>query len=197
MNILFFADTHGDMDTLRTLKNKSSNADIVVCAGDISQMELHLPELIEYMDTFDKPVLMIHGNHEDDRGMKDLCEESDNVIFIHKGVHHVNDSIFMGYGGDGFSAKDPEFIRVANAFFKPEAKDKEKIILITHGPPHNTVIDNLNGDNRGNKSYREFIDDVKPHIAVSGHLHENSGKSHQIGRTLFMNPGKKGLLVNI
>ena len=47
MKILFFVDLHGDMDTLRTLKNKSSNADIVVCAGDISQMELNLPKLIQ------------------------------------------------------------------------------------------------------------------------------------------------------
>ena len=197
MNILFFADVHSDMDSLRTIKDKADKADILVCAGDISQMELQLPKIIEYLDTFNKPVLMVHGNHEDERGLKELCEQSDNIIFLHKGVHHINEYIFMGYGGDGFSTNDSEFTRVANAFFKPEAKDKEKIILITHGPPHNTVIDNLGGNNRGNKSYREFIDDIKPHIAVSGHLHENSGKKHQIGRTLFMNPGKKGVLINI
>lgn len=196
MRILFFADTHGDMEALRTIKTKSSDADMIVCAGDISQMEIQLPKIIEYIDTFNKPILMIHGNHEDDRGLRELCEQSENVIFLHKGVHHVNEYVFMGYGGDGFSTKDPDFTIVANAFFKKESKNK-KMVLITHGPPYNTVIDNLNGDNRGNKSYREFIDDVKPHIAVSGHLHENSGKTHSIGRTLFLNPGKDGILVNL
>jgi len=197
LNILFFADVHGDMNTFRNLKNKAAKADLVVCAGDISQMEINLPNLIEYLDTFNKPVLMIHGNHEDERRLKELCEQSNNLIFLHKAVHHINKYIFMGYGGDGFSTNDPEFTRVANAFFKKEAKDKDKIIFITHGPPYDTVIDNLNWDNRGNKSYREFIDDIQPHIAVSGHLHENSGKTHQIGRTLFINPGKKGVLINI
>ena len=197
MKILFFVDLHGDMDTLRTLKNKSSNADIVVCAGDISQMELNLPELIQYMDTFNKPVLMIHGNHEDEHGLRDLCDKFPNITFIHKGVHHIENAVFLGYGGDGFSTNDPEFVYVANAFFKPEAKDKERIILVTHGPPHGTVIDNINGDYRGNKSYRKFIEEVKPHVAVSGHLHETSGLHEKINRTFVINPGKDGVFVNI
>ena len=105
--------------------------------------------------------------------------------------------VFLGYGGDGFSVKDPDFTIVANSFFRNEVKRKKRVILITHGPAYNTGIDIIHNDARGNKSYREFIDDIQPHLAISGHLHENAGLHHKIGKTLFINPGKEGVFVEI
>ena len=197
MKILFFADMHGDMEALSIIKKKSSEVDIVVCAGDISIMEENLDNLVAQLNQLGLPVLMIHGNHEDDYRLRKLCEKYENITFLHKAVHHMDNYVFLGYGGDGFSTTDPEFVRVANAFFKPESKNKNTIILVTHGPAYNTGIDLINDDPRGNKSYREFIDDVKPHLVISGHLHENAGKHHTLGRTLFINPGKTGVTVEI
>jgi Icc-related predicted phosphoesterase len=197
MKILFFSDLHGDFATLRNLRKKSVETDLVVSAGDFSSMERDLPELVSQLNSFQKPVLMIHGNHEEEEGMRELCNQNENITFLHKAVHHVGDYIFMGYGGDGFSTNDSNFTKVANMFFKKEAKDKKRMILVTHGPPYNTKIDFLGNEPRGNKSYRQFIDDIQPHLAISGHLHENSGKHHKIGRTLFINPGKEGVIVNI
>lgn len=197
MKVFVFADMHGDMKVFSNLKNKAVNADILVCAGDISRMENNLKNILVQLNDFGKPVLMIHGNHEDERGLKDLCDSLNNIIFLHKAVHHVGPIVFLGYGGDGFSVKDPEFTLVANSFFRKEIQGKEKIILITHGPPYDSVIDVINGDLRGNQSYREFIDDIKPHLVIAGHLHENAGKHHKIGRTVFLNPGAGGVIVNI
>ncbi len=197
MKILFFSDLHGDFGILRNLKKKSSEADLVVSAGDLSTMERDLPELVSRLNSFNKPVLMIHGNHEDEDVMRKQCNKHENITFLHKAVHHVDDYIFMGYGGDGFSTNDPNFTKLANVFFKKEANGKRRMILVTHGPPYDTKIDVLGNEPRGNKSYRQFIDEIQPHLAISGHLHENSGKHHKIGRTLFINPGKEGVIVNI
>jgi uncharacterized protein len=197
MKILFFSDLHGDMEALKQLKKQSKDADIVVCAGDISVMEKNLPKILSELDAFKKPTLIIPGNHENEERLQNLCENHDNLIYLHKAVHKVEEYIFMGYGGDGFSTTDPTFIKVAFSFFKKEAKNIKRLILITHGPPYDTKIDDLDGVPRGNKSYREFIDDIKPHLAISGHLHENAGKHHKIGRTLFINAGKQGAFVNI
>lgn len=197
MNILFFADLHADMDVLSNLKTKAKDADKVVCAGDFSVMESHFDEVLEQMNSFGKEVLIIHGNHEDEDRLKNACKNYDNITFLHKGVVHQGDYVFLGYGGDGFSTNDPEFEHVANKFFKPESEGKKRIIMVTHGPPHGTKLDKIGGSFRGNKSYRKFINDVKPHLVISGHLHETAGKSQRIGRTLFINPGKDGVFVNI
>ena len=197
MNILFFADLHEDEKALAVLKTKAAEADLIVCAGDISNMENNLHGMMEKINRLGKPVLMIHGNHEDENGLREMCDEFENITFLHKAVHHIDDYVFMGYGGDGFSTNDPAFTRVAQNFFKPESQGKRRIILFTHGPPYGTKIDRIGEDNMGNKSYREFIDDVKPHLVISGHLHENAGKHDKIGRTLFINPGKEGAIVEI
>ncbi|AJF61116.1 TPA: hypothetical protein HA239_05340 [Candidatus Woesearchaeota archaeon] len=197
MKLLFFSDVHGDMKALDSLKAKSGQADNVICAGDFTVMENNIQKIMKQINSFRSPVLMIHGNHESEEMLKELCEKHDNITFLHKAVHHVGDYVFMGYGGDGFSTKDRYFEDVAAEFFRPQAIGKRRIILVTHGPPHGTEIDKVNGEYRGNKSYRKFIDDIKPHLVISGHLHENAGKSHKIGRTLFINPGKSGVFVDI
>jgi Icc-related predicted phosphoesterase len=196
MKILFFADLHGDMKAFSSLKAKSSGTDIVVCAGDFTSMERSINEIMKAIDSIGKLVLMLHGNHEDEDRVKELCPKYRNLRFIHKAVHHMSDYVFMGYGGDGFSTTDPEFVKVS-AFFKKEAQVKMMIILITHGPAYDTKIDVLGREPRGNKSYRKFIDEVQPHLAISGHFHENAGKHHRMGRTLLINPGKTGAIVNI
>jgi Icc-related predicted phosphoesterase len=197
MKVLFFSDVHGDMGALSSLKAKAKQADICVCAGDFTTMEKNIQPVMNALDGFGKPVLMIHGNHEDEDRVKELCDNHENLTFLHKAVHHVDDYVFMGYGGDGFSTNDPDFLKVAGKFFKKEAAGKRRIIFVTHGPAYDTKIDMLGREPRGNKSYRQFIDDVQPHLAISGHLHENAGKHHKIGRTLFLNPGKAGAFVDI
>ena len=197
MDVLFFTDLHGDMKTLKTVFKKSENSDLIVCAGDITNMEDRLTDILKVMNKMPKPVLLIHGNHEDGRRLKRHCEDFKNIIYLHKAVHHFENCVFMGYGGDGFSREDNDFIKVSNMFFKEEAKKKNIKILVTHGPPYGTEIDKVNMEYRGNRSYRQFIDEIKPQLVISGHLHENAGKHHKIGKTLFLNPGKEGVIVEI
>ena len=198
MKILFFVDLHGDMKALREIKERANDdVDVVVCAGDFTTMERGMGDVLKELNSLGKKVLMIHGNHEDEDGLREACENFENILFIHKAVHHIGEYIFLGYGGDGFSTNDKSFERVADEFFKHEALGKKRIILVTHGPPHGTILDDLGGDFRGNKSYKKFIDEVKPHVVVAGHLHENAGKHERVERTLYMNPGKNGVVLDI
>lgn len=196
MNLLFFTDLHGNMKVLDRLKNKAKEADGIVCSGDITVFENDFEKIMTNLSKMDKQVLIIHGNHENEDRMRELCEKHDNIKFLHKGVYHTGDYVFMGYGGDGFSTNDPEFERVAE-FFKQESKDKKRIVFFTHGPAYGTEIDKINGEHRGNKSYRKFIDDVQPHLVISGHLHENSGKTDKIGRSFIVNPGPNGAFIEL
>jgi uncharacterized protein len=188
---------HGDMKTMERLKNLSKDVDGVVCAGDVTSMERNLPNVMKKFSEFHSHVLMIHGNHEEPQNLKEHCDMYTNITFLHKGAFNVGDYLFLGYGGDGFSTNDPEFEEVAKKFFKPEIKDDKRIIFVTHGPAHGTELDKVAGSHKGSISYRKFIDDVKPHLVISGHLHENEGKSEKIGRTMFINPGRQGAIIEI
>jgi len=197
INVLFFADLHGKETYFNSVKNKSKKADIIVCAGDFTVMERNMSEIMTNLNELNKPVLVIHGNHEDPDAVKELCSLHNNLIFLHKGMHVVDNVVFMGYGGDGFSREDKTFEKVAKKFFGPNSRDKRRKILITHGPPYGTEIDKIGGSHKGNESYRKFIDEEKPHIVVAGHLHETAGKHQRIGHTLILNPGPKGVLVRV
>lgn len=200
MKLLLFSDVHGDFKALNVLKKASKKADIVISAGDISVMEKNIVDILEFLNSFNKPILHVHGNHENEFRLMELSQNFENLIFLHRAVHHYNEYVFFGYGGDGFSTFDPEFVKVSH-FFKKELQKNtsknKKTIFITHGPAYKTGIDLLGNEPRGNKDYRRFIDEIKPHLVISGHLHENAGKNHKIDNTLFINPGKKGVIVEI
>ena len=104
----------------------------------------------------------------------------------------------MGYGGDGFSIVDPLFTRIA-APFRRIINDNggKKTVLVTHAPPYGTKLDNVHGGHSGNKSIRKFIEKCQPCLLFCGHIHENSGKQDRIKKTVVVNPGPFGKIVEI
>jgi len=194
MKILSFVDLHGDILALKHIITEAKKADMVVCAGDISNFEQNLKRLISQLASTGKPTIMVHGNHESAELLKEICDQYDNMIFLHAGVFQANGISFIGFGGGGFSKVDKEFERFAA---KASNHLKGKIVLVTHAPPYKTMLDNINGEPCGNKSIRNFIMKERPKLAVCGHLHENAGLEDFIGPTRIINPGKKGKMVNL
>ncbi len=198
MKILAFVDMHGSKEALRKIKStaRKENVDYVVCAGDITIFGDEFEKLMKQLDEMGKTVLMVHGNHEGQEETRKLCEKSKNIVFLHKRVLDVGDYVFVGWGGGGFSKSDKQF----ENFIKkelPNIKKGKKILLVTHAPPHKTKLDDIWGEPAGCKSIRNFIEEHKPHTAISGHLHENSGKVDNIGKTMLINPGPWGIVIEI
>ncbi|MBD3202824.1 hypothetical protein GF327_00895 [Candidatus Woesearchaeota archaeon] len=198
MKVLAFSDIHGNLEILKLLQEKSKIAEINICAGDISSMSRNLIILMKRLNSLKNKTLLIPGNHENEDELKAASKNFENILFLHKGVHIINKNIFMGYGGGGFSMNDDGFSLVADNFFKKQSlSEMKRSVLVTHAPPFKTGLDKIMGEHRGNKSIRKFIDETSPHLAISGHFHENAGKTDQIGKTLLMNPGPKGMFVNL
>jgi Icc-related predicted phosphoesterase len=195
MRLLLFVDFHGNMRLFDALKKKSRMADMLVCAGDISQMGNNLHMILSKFDSLNKHMYIVHGNHESPDEMREACEDLGNVTFLHRAVNINGEHTFLGYGGGGFSQTDTEFQVVADNFFKKH--DLSKSILITHAPPYKTKVDLVHGEHVGNKSIRKFIDTAQPSLVVTGHLHENFGRTDIIGRTRIINPGNEGVIVQI
>ena len=121
-----------------------------------------------------------------------------NLNFIHKKHLVVDDYLFLGYGGDGFSIVDRKFEKLVKDFEKTIKENKgKKVILVTHGPPHKTRLDKLVSTHCGSKSIRNFIDRNKIDFHFCGHIHENSGKEDKIKNTKVINPGPFGKVVNV
>src|SRR3989344_8177126 len=154
MKILAFSDVHGNTKIIKHLLEKASNADILVCAGDISIFSNNLKQILEKFKKTQKQLLIIPGNHEDP---KDLENINDSIISIHKKTFRINNIVFVGYGTGGFSKVDKKFELFIKKV-KPTLRKDDKLVLVTHGPPFGTKLDKLPYfEHAGSISYRKAI----------------------------------------
>lgn len=195
MKILAFIDLHSDVKSLRRVLEKSSGVDLVIGAGDLSDWGKDIRKILLYFKKIDKPFLVIHGNHEDETDLKNICSDLKFPSYIHKKQYELNGYTFIGYGGGGFSLEDKEFER----FYKSlKIKKDSKVVFITHGPPYGTKCDYLQRCGfTGCRSYNKMIKELKPILHICGHIHENSSCKDKIGSTTVMNPGKEGKIIRI
>jgi len=196
MNILAFVDTHGSISAIDRLRKRAKNADIIVCAGDITVFERDLLFFLNRLNDFGKRVLIIHGNHEAENVMRKACEAYENIEFIHDKIVDAGNARFYGWGGGGFAMDDREFEKRSKRVMK-DIKPGTKLVLVAHAPPYKTKLDSINGDHNGNKSFTAFIKKNRPKLVVCGHFHENAGKQDKLSSTLIVNPGPKGMILKI
>ncbi len=201
MKILAFTDIHGSSVSLKRIeqKVKKQKPDLLVCSGDISIFERGIFSIMKRLNKIGKKIIMIHGNHEDAHTFLKYSKLFTNLVFVHKKSCIENNVLFLGYGGGGFSETDREFEIIAKEkFLKAINENKyKKIILLTHAPPYGTIVDKIGKNYCGNRSIRKFIEKNKIDFHICGHLHENFGKEDKIGKTIIINPGPFGKIVEI
>jgi len=197
MKILALTDLHGDVSILKSLIKKviTSEIDIIVIAGDLTQFETNLNYLLAKLNSMNKPVLIIPGNHEDDEHLTETAKAYPNLICFNKKAVEFQGYLFLGYGGGGFSLEDSQFKWLARQWYSEY--QNQKIILVLHGPPFGTSLDKIDNRHVGNKDFRSFIERIKPKLVICGHLHENAGKLDTIGEIKLINPGWEGMIVEM
>lgn len=199
MKLLAFTDIHGSSTALKRIeqKVKAQKPDLLVCAGDVSIFERGIISIMRRLNRLNTQLLLIHGNHEDEKTFIKFSKLFKNINFIHKKYFFKDDALFLGYGGGGFSLIDKGFEKFAEYHFKKIIKENrdKKIILVTHAPPYKTNLDRLVEGHCGNKSIRHFIERNKVDFLICGHLHENFGKEDKIGKTKILNPGPFGKII--
>ncbi len=195
MDILAFVDTHGFGKELNNVIKRSKEADILVCAGDITWFGKDLDKLLKKLSKIDKIILMIPGNHEEGEGLAKLCKKYKNIRYVHRKSFRLGKKVFFCWGGGGFSRRDVMFEKGMKEFKKTLRKDDE-VILVTHGPPYKTKLDDL-GDHVGNRSYNKAIKILKPVLYICGHLHETFKVQQVIDKTFVINPGPDGEILEV
>jgi uncharacterized protein len=191
MRIFAFTDIHAHQGALAELATRVQEADVVLCAGDMSVFGMGLYEVLELMNSWNKPIYLIHGNHEDEEVLVDVNEHFSNLHFVHgKEVEHEGLAI-LGWGGGGFSKQDPELKEFAKQY-----TPKANRVFMIHGPPYGTAADKMEGWGYvGCKTRREVIEKLQPFLVLCGHIHENFGAQDKIGKSIVLNPGPLGKFI--
>jgi len=197
MKFLTFVDLHEDNKYLKELVQRASQEDIefVVCAGDLTVFGRGLRYILRQFNEVGKKFYFIPGNHESDKMLDEVLSDYPNCInFNHKEIK-IQNYVFLGFGGGGFAAEDPEFRKISREWYSKHQDDKT--VLVTHGPPYGTKIDLLEKRYVGNKDYRKFIERIKPRLVICGHIHETAGIIDDVGKTKIINPGWEGMVVEL
>ena len=194
MKILAFVDIHGNESALKRVLGKSKIADIIICAGDLTNFEQKLDQFLEKLAKTKKPVLIIPGNHETEEKLKEECKKFKSIYYIHKKKYILDDYLFFGYGSGGFEETDKELDKITRTF----TKDNEKLIFVTHMPIYKTRVDFIpNIGHKGSVSARNFIEKHNPILVICGHFHETASMIDKIKETRIINPGWEGKLITL
>ncbi|MFQ5474771.1 MAG: metallophosphoesterase [Candidatus Nanoarchaeia archaeon] len=197
MKILAFADPHNSLTAFEKVSKlaKKAKVDYILCAGDITLFGHNIEAVMKKLNKLPAPVLLIHGNHEDEEVVEFLAKELKNIRFIHGKAIRIGKVLFLAYGGEGFRIRMPEFDQLAK-LWKKEIRKRDKIILMLHQPPYG-VADLVLDEHAGSKSFTKFIKDVQPALVFCGHLHENFGVEGHIGKSHVVNPGPYGRIFDV
>ncbi len=200
MKIFAFADTHGSISAFNLIKKRIERfePDLIVCAGDFTVFEKNIKKILSCFDNFWKKVFIIHGNHETEKTLRQLCPKFRNLVFMHKKAVLENGVLFAGYGGGGFSDSDKDFERWTGSLKESIAKSK-KMVFFSHAPPYGTRLDIIQHQHCGNRSYTQFIvqNSARIKMAICGHMHETTGRIDKIGACVILNPGPLGALIEL
>lgn len=196
MRLLIIADVHGEFEKLGKLLDKIKEGfDAVLCPGDFTDMQ-NTPKDFTQIDIADivlqklvslkKPVLCVPGNH-DPYEIVDLFEEYG--VNLHGKHMKIGETSFVGFGGaqtpfnTPFEPTDEE---IKSGLAGALTKAKGQTIMMVHWPAYGTKLDEVGqSKHAGSKVIREIIEQKKPALCISAHIHENHGKDVLAGCTLF------------
>jgi uncharacterized protein len=195
MNILAFTDPHFSETINNKLISRAKDADIVVCAGDFTNFGKNFNSILKDFNKFKKPTLIVPGNHEEGEDFS-ILKGNKKVKFLHKKSIIVKDYLFFGYGYGGFSERYGDLEKLI-----PELKKRskgKKVIFVTHAPVYGTSTDYIDwAGHVGSKSALKLIKEIKPMLVICGHIEENFNQIDHIGKTIIINPGDKGKILEV
>jgi uncharacterized protein len=193
--ILAAGDIHGDPKLAEKLANKAEKerVDLVILTGDIVGL-VETQNLIKpFIDRKEK-VVFVPGNWDSVDTSEVLSKLYGITNLEEYHVAYGNVGIF-GLGNAGTLMLDEkEALKKLRKNFE-KVKNLEKKIMVTHMHAEGTRSE-LSGW-PGSKAIRKAIDEFKPDLFISGHIHELEGVEEIIGKTKVINVGRKGKIIEI
>lgn len=194
MKFISIGDIHMATRNLDRMGEELRDCDLVIVSGDLTNFGgiADTQKVLADVRRACPNVLAVPGNL-DKREVIPFLE--DEKIALHgKGVVIGGVGIF-GCGGSNITpfntptelSEDEIYAALAAGY--EAVRDIRPLMMICHTPPFETKCDRLlSGKAVGSTAARRFIEETKPDICISGHIHESAAED-VIGVTKIFNAG--------
>jgi Icc-related predicted phosphoesterase len=189
MKILAFSDLHLARARAADIVAASTDADLVIGAGDFCNMRQGMDEAMAMLSGIAVPFVMVPGNNE---SLDELAGAApDGVHVLHGNGVEIGGLRLFGLGGGvpvtpfgpwSFDLTEAEAATMLDTC--PGAD-----ILVLHSPPKAVADVTGNGMSVGSTALRAAIERIQPRLAVCGHVHESWGQEGMIGASRVVNLG--------
>jgi Icc-related predicted phosphoesterase len=194
MRLLLFSDVHCDASAARSLVDRSSDADVIVCAGDLAVMRGGLQEIVDILAVSTKPAVLVAGNGESASELVEACSGWSGAHVLHGSGCEIDGVPFWGLGGGipvtpfgswSFDLSEGDAAPLLSGC-------SEGGVLVTHSPPLGHV-DLRGGIHFGSQAILEVVERVQPGLMACGHIHSCWMEESRIGVTRVINAGPDGI----
>ncbi|MEQ9674345.1 MAG: metallophosphoesterase family protein [Roseovarius indicus] len=191
MRILAFSDLHLARARAADLVAASSDADLVIGAGDFCNMRQGLSEAMALLSGITAPFVVVPGNAESVEELQAAANPGMRVLHG-TGVDVNRLRVFgLGYGVPvtpfGSWSCDLSEEDAGQMLAKCEAAD----ILVLHSPPKDVADVTSGGQSVGSTAIHDAIERIQPRLAFCGHIHDSWGQTGKIGATQVVNLGPR------
>jgi Icc-related predicted phosphoesterase len=198
VKLLAFSDLHRDLDQASTLVERSSEADVVIAAGDFASVHEGLEEMIGALRPISVPAVLVPGNNETEDALRTACEGWDAATVLHGQGAEIDGTQFFGLGaGIPITPWDWSFDLDEEQATERLAACPEGAVLVVHSPPKGHCDTSSDGDHLGSEAILEAIEAKRPPLAVCGHIHEAWGSEDEVGPTKVINLGPSGRVIEV
>ncbi len=187
VHLLVCSDLHGSDEAMDVLKNavEDDPFDAVVICGDFTTNGS--PKYVkEVLISVQVPILGVPGNC-DTKAVVDVLEKAG--ASVHGRRAEVKGMRFFGFGGAPPSPHRMPF-EVKEDVMAQRLREVgvRKGVMVTHTPALGMNDLSAMGYNMGSEAILGVVQEFRPRLALSGHIHEARGEDAYQG-TVFVNPG--------
>jgi Icc-related predicted phosphoesterase len=194
MKIVSFGDVHMATRNLGKMSEVMRDTDLVIVSGDLTNFggPDDAAKVIGDVRRACPNVLALPGNLDQPEVIGYLEAEG---IALHGRGRLIDGVAIFGCGGSNITPLNTPLELTEEEIYDTlrrgyaEVGERRPLLMICHTPPYETKCDRLlSGQPVGSTAARRFIEEVKPEVCISGHIHESAGVD-SIGSTTVINAG--------
>jgi Icc-related predicted phosphoesterase len=189
MKIMAFSDLHLSAAHAETLVASSTQADLVIGAGDFCNHRKGLDRAMALLAGISAPMVVVPGNAESAEELR--AAALPNMHVLHGDGMEIDGLQIFGLGGGvpetpfGDWSYDLSEEEAAQLLVRCSRAD----LLVCHSPPKGQGDETSTGLSVGSVSIRQAVEQLQPQLALYGHIHDSWGFRGQLGDTVTANLG--------
>ncbi|HTY54696.1 MAG TPA: metallophosphoesterase [Candidatus Binataceae bacterium] len=211
MKIVSFGDVHMATRNLERMSEVLRDTDLIIMSGDLTNFggtddaSKVLGDARRAMAQFARDPATVEGSIDgagrvlalpgnlDQREVIPFLEQEG--VALHGRGMVIDGLAIFGCGGSNITPfKTPtelteeELTATLERGYR-EVEGRRPLLMVCHTPPFETKCDRLvNGTPVGSKAVRRFIEEIKPEVCITGHIHESAGVD-TVDTTKVLNAG--------